>query len=332
MSDWSDRQPGPAPGAKGEDPFDGDAVVAVEEPGRSPLRLLVSSQSIEVGRDCSGVLLSDPQVSRRHISMRSTRGGVEVRDLGSANGTLFGEIPLNGPRLLGEGDAVRLGSTVVRLLACPSEDRRGARSPRSGRGLATATSIDLVAAAALDGPRPDVNLLAGDGGTLTIVFSDIEQSTQRAVQLGDERWLELLGAHNSIVRRHVSRQGGTEVKAQGDGFLLSFSSARRGLRAMVDVQRALAAHARSRPADSLRVRVGIHTGEVTIAEDGDVFGRHVILASRIAGAARGGEILASALVHELLEPHAEFVFAAPRRVELKGLDGAQLVHPVRWDR
>ena len=309
---------------------DGDVVVVVDEPGRSPLRLLLTRQVLEVGRDCAGLLLTDPQVSRRHLAMRSTRDGVEVNDLGSANGTFAGDAALSGPRLLHEGDSVRLGTTTIRVLGGLGGNGSGARRLRAEAALATATSIDLVAAAALDSPRPDLHLLAGDGGTLTIVFSDIERSTDRTVQLGDERWLELLTVHNTIVRRHVGRQGGTEVKAQGDGFLLSFPSARRGLRAMVDVQRALAAHARSRPADALRVRVGIHTGEVTIAE-GDVFGRHVVLASRIADAARGGEILVSSLVRELLEPHDEFHFAEPRGVELKGIEGAHRVHPVQWD-
>jgi class 3 adenylate cyclase len=312
-------------------PMTTGSVVIIEEPGRSPLRLVVTAQPLEVGRDCGGVLLTDPQVSRRHLSLRQTAAGVEVTDLDSANGTRLSDLVLSAPHVLQQGETITFGATSLRLSEeVVSRGHRLQRSRRAPSDPAKVTSIDLVAAAALEDPPSDVQLLAGDEGTMTIVFSDIERSTNRAVELGDEQWLRLLSVHNSIVRRHVRRQGGVEVKTQGDGFLLSFPSARRGLRAMVDVQRALAAHARSRPADGLRVRMGLHTGEVTIGDDGDVFGRHVILASRIAGAAKGGEILVSSLVRELLEPHAEFTFEEPRRIELKGLDGLHEVHPVRW--
>ena len=64
---------------------------------------------------------------------------------------------------------------------------------------------------------------------MTIVFSDIEGSTRRAEQLGDEAWMELLSFHNRLVRRQVERAGGYEVKAQGDGFMLAFPSARSAI-------------------------------------------------------------------------------------------------------
>ena len=100
---------------------------------------------------------------------------------------------------------------------------------------------------------------------------------------------------------------------------------------MVDVQRALYALARSRPADGLRVRVGVHTGEVIVGDDGDLFGRHVVIASRVADAARGGEILVSELVRELVEPGGDFTFGPPRLVPLKGLGAEHPLHPVVWD-
>ena len=73
---------------------------------------------------------------------------------------------------------------------------------------------------------------------MTIVFSDIESSTTRAVELGDSAWMKVLATHNTIVRRMVARHHGTEVKAQGDGFMLTFRSARSAIACMVDVQRA----------------------------------------------------------------------------------------------
>jgi class 3 adenylate cyclase len=299
----------------------GRPAVVIREPGRSPLRLLVTGPAIEVGRDCRGVLLTDPQISRRHLSLREVDGTVCVTDLGSTNGTRVDGAPIAGDHTLAPGEVVQLGTTTIALLT---------ETPAAAAHAARSTSIDLVAAAAVADP-PDFAALPADGGTLTIVFSDIEHSTRRAVEVGDVRWMELLELHNSIVRRQVTRHRGTEIKAQGDGFMLSFPSARRALACMVDVQRALHALARSRPADGLRVRVGVHTGEVIVGDDGDLFGRHVVIASRVADAARGGEILVSGLVRELVEPRGDFTFGAPRLATLKGLGPDHPVHPVAWD-
>jgi class 3 adenylate cyclase len=245
-----------------------------------------------------------------------------VTDLGSTNGTRVDGLPLDRPHTLAPGEVVQFGATTIALLTgAPSAPATS--DPRS-------TSIDLVAAAAVADP-PDFAALPADGGTLTIVFSDIENSTARAVEVGDVRWMELLEVHNAIVRRHVARHRGTEIKAQGDGFMLSFPSARRALASMVDVQRALQALARSRPVDAFRVRVGVHTGEVIVGDDGDLFGLHVAIASRVADAARGGEILVSSLVRELLEPRGDFTFLPPRMATLKGLGEGHPVHPVAWD-
>jgi len=193
-----------------------------------------------------------------------------------------------------------------------------------------ATSIDLVAAAAVEQP-PDLAELSRGGGTLTIVFSDIEDSTRRAVELGDEKWFALLELHNTLIRRQLTRHGGREIKAQGDGFMLSFSSARRAVQCMIDVQRGLAAHARSRPTDGLRVRFGAHTGEAIHDESGDLFGRHVIVAARIANCAHGGEILLSSLLREIVESHGDLHFGPSRAVALKGLDESHTVHTVEWE-
>jgi adenylate cyclase len=300
-----------------------DPAVVIQEPGRAPLRLLLDERPIEVGRDCQGVLLTDAQISRRHLELRLVAGEVQVTDLSSTNGTRIDGTPMEGSHRLAPGEVLQLGATTITLL----DDGLGQGAGQ--QGAARETSIDLVAAAAAADP-PDFAALPADSGTLTIVFSDIENSTRRAVALGDERWVALLDVHNSIVRRHVARHRGTEIKAQGDGFMLSFPSARSALSCMIDVQRALAAVARSRPEDSLRVRVGVHTGEVILGDDGDLFGRHVVMASRVAGAARGGEVLVSGLVRELVEPRGEFRFGETRTVTLKGLGETHRVHPLEW--
>jgi adenylate cyclase len=83
-------------------------------------------------------------------------------------------------------------------------------------------------------------------------------------------------------------------------------------------------------AGSVRIRVGVHTGEV-IAEGGDIFGRHVMLAARVAGHAHGGEILVSSLVREIASARGDLQFGEPRTVELKGLEGEHGVFPLVWE-
>ena len=100
---------------------------------------------------------------------------------------------------------------------------------------------------------------------------------------------------------------GVEIKSQGDGFMLAFPSARAAVLCSIEIMRALDAHARSRPTDALRIRIGMHTGEA-IVEDGDLFGKPVVLAARIANQARGGEILVSSLVREIVESRGDLAF------------------------
>ena len=296
-------------------------VVVIREPGRVALRLELTGV-IEVGRDCAGVLLVDPQISRRHLSLSpDPAGGVVITDLGSSNGTTVDGVQVKAPRSVGPGDLVRFGSCTIEV----------ATGGREVRELPRVTSIDRVAAAVVTEP-PDLSRLDVDAGTVTIVFSDIEGSTRRATQLGDALWMELLSMHNTIVRRQVGRHGGTEVKTLGDGFMLSFPSARRAIACMIDVQEALAMHNASHPEQAVRVRVGIHTGEVLVGERGDLFGQHVNMAARIAGRAMGSEILVSPLVRELVEPRGDVSFGEPRTVELAGFAGPHWVHPVVWAR
>jgi class 3 adenylate cyclase len=202
-------------------------------------------------------------------------------------------------------------------------DARGTVLPLDVR-----TSIDVVSES-VEREKPDLRTHAAPDGTVTLLFTDIEGSTALNERLGDRRWIELLRAHNSIVREQVSAHGGFEVKSQGDGFMLAFSSATRALSCAIGIQRALGAYAEKNPDESVRVRIGLHTGEA-IVEAGDFYGRHVNLAARVGAAANGGEILVSALLKELTASSGEFTFGEGREVLLKGLAGSHHVHPVVW--
>ena len=187
------------------------------------------------------------------------------------------------------------------------------------------TSIDAVCSAVRD-EQPDLRPHASPDGTVAIVFSDIESSSEMAERLGDERWFDVLRRHNEIVRKHVAAHGGTEVKALGDGFMLAFPTPADAVACATAVQRAFAEDNASHPDEPIRVRVGVHAGQ-TIREGEDFFGKTVILAARIAAEARGGEILVSEAVREHV---VELPTDELRQAELKGLSGRHDLHRVAW--
>ena len=104
---------------------------------------------------------------------------------------------------------------------------------------------------------------------MTILFSDIEASTELNTRLGDVRWLELLRAHHAIVRREVREQGGLEVKVQGDGFMIALPSARRVLLCALAIQRAIHADLGEHPDGPIRIRIGMHSGDAAVASTGE---------------------------------------------------------------
>jgi class 3 adenylate cyclase len=175
--------------------------------------------------------------------------------------------------------------------------------------------------------RPDLARRAAPDGTVTILFSDIEGSTALNVELGDEGWMELLEEHNRLVRESIARHRGFEVKTEGDAFMVAFQSARDGLRCATDIQAALTQ--RNETADlPVRVRIGLHTGE-PVRQGDDFYGTHVVLAARIAAQAAGGDVLASALLRELVAGSREFVLTPRPPTALKGLPGEHTVYTVQ---
>ena len=194
-------------------------------------------------------------------------------------------------------------------------------------GVDANASIDSVATAVAD-ERPDLVSFASADGRVTILFSDIENSTLITERLGDERWVEVLRRHNSVFRRRLEEWGGYEVKNQGDGFMLAFPDPLAALEFAVAVQRDLGSEEGS-GAERIRVRIGMHTGEV-IEEEGDFFGRSVILAARIAAQARGGEVLVSEALREA--GGASIAYDSGRELELKGLAGSHRVFRLEWER
>lgn len=107
--------------------------------------------------------------------------------------------------------------------------------------------------------RPDLAKGMAPDGTVTILFSDIEGSTVLNVELGDDRWMELLAEHNATIREAITAHNGFEVKTEGDAFMIAFGSARDALRCAQTVQRGFAEPRED--GRTLRVRMGLRTGE-----------------------------------------------------------------------
>ena len=168
--------------------------------------------------------------------------------------------------------------------------------------------------------NPDLRHLAARDGTITIFFSDIEDSTALNDRLGDKNWLRVLGRHDQIVKREVNRHEGHIIKSRGDGFMIAFAVPAEAMRCAIGIQRALANGDWRMRGQRLRVRIGIHTG-VAVRREGDLFGRNVALAARVAEAAQGGQILVTEEVSASVDPDTEFMFIDCRTVELKGLAG-----------
>jgi class 3 adenylate cyclase/pimeloyl-ACP methyl ester carboxylesterase len=144
----------------------------------------------------------------------------------------------------------------------------------------------------------------------TVLFTDIVGSTERAAELGDRRWRDLLTAHRLTVRRELARFRGEEVDTAGDGFLATFDGPARAIECARSIFAA---------EDRLQLRAGLHTGECELA-DGKVSGLAVHIGARVVGNARPGEILVSGTVKDLVAG-SELRFDDRGAHRLKGVPG-----------
>jgi class 3 adenylate cyclase len=160
----------------------------------------------------------------------------------------------------------------------------------------------------------------------TILFTDLEAHTAMMHRLGDAKGREVLREHERISREALRAHGGTEVKTIGDSFMASFPSAQKALACAIDLQRAFASG--DFAGERLRIRVGINAGE-PIAEEDDLFGSSVILASRTKEKAAGGEIFVTDVVRQLVAGKG-FAFTDRGEMEMKGFEEPVRLYEVRW--
>ena len=168
------------------------------------------------------------------------------------------------------------------------------------------------------------------GGTVTFVFTDIEDSTELLKRLGDD-YRDMLTAHRRIVRDTFAARGGIEIDTQGDAFFFVFPRARDAVAAAVEAQRAHASESWPGEVD-VRVRIGLHTGEPTVHEEGYV-GLDDVRAARICTVGRGGQILLSETTRALLGsglPEGVSVFPLGQR-HLRGIDEPERVFEIAID-
>lgn len=161
-------------------------------------------------------------------------------------------------------------------------------------------------------------------GMLTLMFTDVADSTGHARTLGDQRFVELMRGHIALVTDLAQRADGQVIKAVGDGTLVVFPSARAAVACAVAIQR----HTEEQGVP-FAVRIGLHAGDV-VRTDSDVMGFAVNKAARVTSAADGGQIVASSVVRELVGYDASYTFGDSLFAELKGIDGIHELIPVHW--
>jgi class 3 adenylate cyclase len=144
------------------------------------------------------------------------------------------------------------------------------------------------------------------------MFTDIVGSTDLAAAIGDARWRDLLAEHNRIVRDHLDRFRGREMKTTGDGFLAIFDGPARAIRCGAAISAAMRTL-------NISVRAGIHTGEVELTEH-DLGGIAVHIAARVSARAEADEVLVSSTVRDLVVGSG-ITFEDRGRHALKGVPG-----------
>src|SRR6266853_1733750 len=159
-------------------------------------------------------------------------------------------------------------------------------------------------------------------GTVSIMFTDVEGSTNLLSTRGFTESHEIMKAYETIVGEMITEHAGRRIKGLGDGVMVSFGSTRHAVECALAIQRAITDYSKANPHRRLRIRIGINTGEV-VEEAGDIFGAAVNMAARVAGKAKGGQVLVSEVVRQLVGPVTEIDFTYRGHYKLKGF-------PDRW--
>ena len=220
----------------------------------------------------------------------------------------------------------KLKNTVQHLVRDLEAALQSAAVPSQENGTAPGVGVDGTGAASAGAPSQSRSF--DTEGTTTIMFTDIVASSALTQRLGDRVSRELFSEHDRLVRRVMAAHDGHEVKAMGDGFMIAFASAKRGVACAAAIQRELAALSLEHD-EVPQVRIGLSVGE-PIKEEGDLFGLSVIKAARVSASAGAGQVLVSELVYRLVVSSGDFRFSSVESVEMKGIDGTQKLYELCW--
>lgn len=163
-------------------------------------------------------------------------------------------------------------------------------------------------------------------GFASVMFTDIVNSSRLASAMGDRLWTAEIARHFATLRKIVEEGGGQFVKSLGDGTMSSFGSASQALRAAKEIQLATT---KDIDGPDIALRIGLHTGDV-VQSDEDFFGSVVNKAARITAVAGPGEVAASDVTRATLGDMAEFAFAGPQTVKLRGFAGDHVLYKLEW--
>jgi class 3 adenylate cyclase len=275
----------------------GDIVVGYQAPALQALAARVRGALLVAQGKPSDAL---PELRRARQGWQDVDAPYEVGEVRLLMGQAF--------RALGDDDAAALELKAAR-----------ATFERLGALPATEFAARLLGELASASERPERVIR-------TFLFTDIVKSTDLVGVIGDEAWENLLGWHDQVLRSLFASHGGQVAHHTGDGFFVAFADPRSAVTCAVAIQRALADHRQAHGFAPL-VRIGLHAGEAT-RRGQDFSGGEVHTAARIAAAAEGAEILASAETMAFVP--GDFTISEPREITLKGVAEAVSVSRVEW--
>ena len=163
---------------------------------------------------------------------------------------------------------------------------------------------------------------------VTVMFTDLVDSTGIATRLGADEAERLRLTHFTLLRAAIGDHGGVEVKNLGDGFMAAFPSSAAALDAAVAIEHAVFRHGATNP-EPLAVRIGIAAGDCTVDAD-DYFGEPVVIAARLCARADAGEILVPDHLRHLV-PRGRFAFTPIGPTDLKGIPEPVVVATLDWE-
>ena len=295
-------------------------VVEIREPGREPRRVSITA-TVEVGRECSGILLGDPRVSRRHIALTAGVEGLTLTDLGSSNGTTLNGNRVTDPVVVRIGDVIRLGGTEIGVVERTAAPPRPATAPPERMTLLDPAVPAAAAEPAAAVPAPPTVVAPVAPVVAATPVPAIDAAALSAAAGSDGRVALLVSApapagdavhraHREILEYWLPRHSGRTVATVDGAMVCGFPAIRHGLLCTVAVSRGFAAFNRGRPGDLLEARTALHAGDAVVEE--------AVVALRIASAAEPGQVLVSSAVREAAGDGDEFGFGEPRTVEVAG--------------